>query len=63
MSLITTGLAAAHTLAVTVWGGALVIGVYRWLGLRFHSKSGFNPELLQALILIEVGVISLLAVR
>jgi hypothetical protein len=53
--------AIAHTSAMTVSGGALAIGVYRWLGLRFLSKSWFNLDLLWALSLILVGGISLFA--
>lgn len=53
--------AIAHTSAMTVSGGALAIGVYRWFGLRFLSKSWFNLDLLWALSLILVGAISLFA--
>jgi hypothetical protein len=44
---------------MTLSGGAIAWGVYRWLGLRFLSRSWFNLDLLWALSLILVGVISL----
>ncbi len=53
----------AHTLAMTLSGGVLAIGVYHWLGLRFLSKSWFNLDLIWALSLILVGAISLFAVH
>ena len=52
-----------HTLAMTLSGGAIAFGVYRWLGLRFLSKSWFNLDLVWALSLVLVGVISLLFVH
>lgn len=52
--------ALAHTAAMTVSGGILAIGVYRWLGLRFLSKSWFNLDLVWALSLILVGTLSLM---
>jgi hypothetical protein len=53
------GVALAHTLAMTLSGGVLAFGVYRWLGLRFLSRSWFNLDLVWALSLILVGAISL----
>lgn len=50
-----------HTMAMTLSGGFLAIGVYHWLGLRFLSKSWFNLDLVWALSLILVGSISLFA--
>jgi hypothetical protein len=52
--------ALAHTLAMTLSGGVIAIGVHRWLGLKFLSKSWFNLDVVWALSLILVGVISLL---
>ncbi|MEL6207846.1 MAG: hypothetical protein AAFR47_21445 [Pseudomonadota bacterium] len=51
--------AVIHTLAMALSGGALAVGVYRWLGLRFISKSWFNLDLVWAVSLIAVGAISL----
>lgn len=53
--------AVAHTAAMTLSGGALAFGVYRWLGLRFLSRGWFNLDLVWALSLVLVGAISLLA--
>jgi hypothetical protein len=55
--------AVVHTLAMTLSGGILAVGVHQWLGLRFLSKSWFNLDLLWALSLILVGTISLLFVH
>ncbi len=52
--------AAAHTAAMILAGGALAAAVYFWLGLRFLSKSWFNLDQLWALSLILVGVMGLL---
>ncbi|MEM9425514.1 MAG: hypothetical protein AAGA06_02330 [Pseudomonadota bacterium] len=52
--------ALAHTLAMTASGGAIAIGVYRWLGLRLLSSSWFNLDIVWALSLVVVGVASLL---
>ena len=51
--------ALAHTLAMTLSGGAIALGVYHWLGLKFLSKSWFNLDVVWALSLIAVGAISL----
>ncbi len=55
--------AVVHTLAMALSGGLLAVGVHRWLGLRFLSRSWFNPDLVRALSLIGVGAISLAAVH
>ncbi|KPQ16787.1 MAG: hypothetical protein HLUCCO18_07015 [Rhodobacteraceae bacterium HLUCCO18] len=60
---IAVAVAVSHTLAMTLSGGAIAFGVYRWLGLRFLSKSWFNLDLVWALSLVLVGVISLLFVH
>jgi hypothetical protein len=51
--------AVAHTLAMTFTGGAIALGVYHWLGLKFLSKGWFNLDVVWALSLILVGVVSL----
>ncbi|MEM6985035.1 MAG: hypothetical protein AAF499_00730 [Pseudomonadota bacterium] len=48
--------AFAHTLAMTASGGVIAFIIYRWLGLRFLSKTWFNLDLVWALSLIAVGV-------
>jgi len=55
--------ALAHTLAMTLSGGVLALGVYRWFGLRFLSRGWFNLDLVWALSLILVGAISLVFVH
>jgi hypothetical protein len=52
--------AAAHTAAMILAGGALAVAVYFWLGLRFLSKSWFNLDRLWAMSLIVVGLMGLL---
>lgn len=56
---IAVAVAVVHTLAMTLSGGAIAFGVYRWFGLRFLSKSWFNLDVLWALSLVLVGAISL----
>lgn len=51
--------AAVHTLAMTLSGGAIAFAVHQWLGLRFLSRSWFNLDLVWALSLVLVGAISL----
>jgi len=51
--------ALAHTLAMTISGGLVAFGVYRWLGLRFLSRSWLNLDVVWASSLILVGVVSL----
>jgi len=51
--------ALVHTGAMMLAGGAMAVGVYHWLGLRFLSKSWFNLDLLWALSLILVGAVAL----
>lgn len=55
--------ALLHTAAMVLSGGALALGVYHWLGLKFLSKSWFNLDLVWALSLIAVGGISLLSLH
>ncbi len=56
---IAVGVALVHTLAMTLSGGLMAFGVYRWFGLKFLSRSWFNLDLVWALSLILVGAISL----
>ena len=49
------GVAAIHTLAMTVAGAAFAVFVYLWFGLKFIAKSWFNLDLVWALSLILVG--------
>ncbi|MEQ9693303.1 hypothetical protein [Shimia sp. SDUM112013] len=58
-AMIALSVAVAHTLAMTASGGVLAVAVYKWLGLRFLSKSWFNLDVVWALSLILVGIISL----
>ncbi len=51
--------ALAHTLAMVVSGGVVALGVYHWLGLKFLSRGWFNLDVVWALSLIGVGVMSL----
>ncbi|MEL7259202.1 MAG: hypothetical protein AAFN80_15395, partial [Pseudomonadota bacterium] len=52
--------AVIHTTAMILSGGALAVGVYHWLGLKFLSKSWFNLDVVWALSLILVGVMALI---
>lgn len=53
---------AIHTAAMIAAGGVLAWAVYRYLGLTFISKSWFNLDVVWAVSLIGVGVISLAAI-
>jgi hypothetical protein len=52
---------AVHAAAVVVAGGASAFACYRWLGLRFISRSWFNLETVWAASLVAVGALGLLA--
>ncbi|MEX0349757.1 MAG: hypothetical protein AB3N15_10080 [Paracoccaceae bacterium] len=56
---LTLAVALLHTGAMLLAGGAIAFAVYRWLGLRFLSKSWFDLEALWALSLILVGGLGL----
>ena len=56
---IAAAVALLHTGAMMLSGGALAVGVYRWLGLKFLSKGWFNLDLVWALSLVLVGGLSL----
>jgi hypothetical protein len=60
-ALIAAVVAAVHTLAMSLSGGALAAGVYVWLGLRFLSRSWFNLDPVWAASLVLVGGLSLWA--
>ncbi|WP_428643016.1 hypothetical protein [Roseibium sp.] len=47
-----------HALAMIVSGGATAFAVHEWLGLRFISKSWFNLDVVWAISLIAIGLIS-----
>jgi hypothetical protein len=49
--------AVAHTAAMAVSGGLVAFGIYKWLGLKFLSKSWFNIDALWALSLVIVGAV------
>lgn len=53
--------AFAHTLAMTVAGGALAYAIYVWVGLKFLTKGWFNLDLVWALSLVGVGAIGIWA--
>lgn len=55
--------ALAHTLAMTLAGGAMAFGVYHCLGLKFLSRGWFNLDLVWALSLVLVGAVSLLTLH
>jgi len=55
--------AIVHTLAMTISGGLVAVGVYHWMGLRILSQTWFNLDVLWALSLILVGVVSLWAIH
>jgi hypothetical protein len=48
-----------HSVAMIVAGGFLAWLVYRYLGLRFVSRSWFNLDATWAFSLISVGALSL----
>ena len=49
------GVAAVHTLAMTLAGGLIAVIIYVWLGLKFLSKTWFNLDLVWAFSLVVVG--------
>ncbi|HZZ12925.1 MAG TPA: hypothetical protein VFE79_19755 [Paraburkholderia sp.] len=51
---------AVHACAMMMAGGMLAWLVYRYLGLRFVSRSWFNLDTVWALSLVAVGVLSLM---
>ena len=59
---VAAGVALVHTGAMMVSGGLIAIGVYYWMGLKFLSRGWLNLDLVWALSLIVVGLLSLLTV-
>ncbi len=59
---IAAGVALAHTAAMMLSGGAIAVAVYYWMGLKFLSKGWFNLDVVWALSLIIVGIVSLLTI-
>ncbi|WP_411283378.1 hypothetical protein [Lapillicoccus sp.] len=53
--------AAAHTLAMLSAGAVLAILVYRWFGLRAVSRTWFNLDMVWALSLMLLGLLSAVA--
>jgi len=51
----------AHTASMVATGGAIGWIVYRYLGLDLLRRSWFNLDLLWAVLLILVGIVSLIA--
>lgn len=54
--------ATVHTAIMILIGGFAAFAVYRWLGLKFISKSWFNLDVVWALSLILVGAVGLSSV-
>lgn len=54
--------ALAHTLSMTLAGGAIALGVYHWVGLKFLRQGWFNLDVVWALSLVAVGAISMASV-
>ncbi len=50
-----------HTASMTLAGGALAVGTYFWLGLKFLSKTWLNLDTVWALSLIVVGLLGLIS--
>ena len=57
------GVAAAHTIAMSVAGGAVALGVYHWLGLKFLRQGWFNLDVVWAVSLICVGALAFFIVH
>ncbi|HKL46162.1 MAG TPA: hypothetical protein VJ906_07955 [Roseovarius sp.] len=47
--------ALVHTFSMTLAGGVFAVIIYRWLGLKFLSRTWFNLDIVWALSLIAVG--------
>lgn len=57
---IAVAVALVHTAAMAASGSAFALAVYQWLGLKFLSRSWFNLDVIWALSLVLVGLLSLL---
>jgi len=55
--------AAAHTLAMTIAGGAIAGAIYVWLGLKVLSRTWFNLDVVWALSLVIVGAFGIYSAR
>ena len=53
------GVALVHTAAMTFAGGVIAVVIYRWLGLKFLSRTWFNLDVLWALSLILGGALGI----
>jgi len=51
--------AVSHTAAMTLAGGAIAVGVYLWLGLKFLTRGWFNLDRVWAASLVLVGGIGI----
>jgi hypothetical protein len=51
--------AVLHTLAMTLAGGALAVGIYYWVGLKFLTRGWFNLDRVWAASLVVVGGIGI----
>ena len=60
---IAVGVAVAHTAAMTVAGGALAFGVYRWMGLKFLRQGWCNLDTGWASSLVLVGGLAMWTVH
>lgn len=47
--------AGAHTLAMALACGLIALVIYRWLGLKFLTRTWFNLDIVWALSLVLVG--------
>jgi hypothetical protein len=59
---IAAAVALVHTMSMMLSGGGIAVAVFYWMGLKFLSRSWFNLDLVWALSLVLVGVLSLLAI-
>ena len=55
--------AVAHTLAMTLAGGAFATVIYFWLGLKFISKTWLNLDIVWAISLVVVGAFGVFSVH
>lgn len=53
--------AGVHTLAMTSSGALLAVFIYKWLGLKFISRTWFNLDLVWAISLVLVGTFGIYA--
>ncbi|MEP1520438.1 hypothetical protein [Ascidiaceihabitans sp.] len=53
--------ALTHTGTMTIAGGVIAVVIYKWLGLRFLSKTWFNLDQVWAVSLVLVGAFGIWA--